>query len=86
MTRGILSVRDGRASRPAITSLLSKKRTAALLRRICRGYWDRQARRAIAVMLYALDDRMLADIGINRDAIEPMVGWSPLGWFTANPQ
>jgi uncharacterized protein YjiS (DUF1127 family) len=49
-----------------------------------RGYWDRQARCAIAVMLHAFDDRTLADLGINRDALEPLVSrpWR----FTASPQ
>jgi uncharacterized protein YjiS (DUF1127 family) len=72
MTNDVLSVRDVRAFRPAITPLFSKKRAAARLRRLWRGYWDRQARRAIAVMLHALDDRTLADLGINRDAIVPL--------------
>ena len=88
MTCDILSVRDARTSRPAITPLFSMKRAAARLRRVWRGYWDRQARRAIAVMLHALDDRTLADLGTNRDAVEPLAG-RPLslpGPFTASPQ
>ena len=69
---------------PAITPLFSKKRATARLRRLWRGYWDRQARRAIAVMLHALDDRTLADLGINRDEVEPLV--SRPRRFTASPQ
>jgi uncharacterized protein YjiS (DUF1127 family) len=77
MTYGILSVRDVRAAVPAITPPFSKKRAAARLRRLWRGYWDRQTRRAMAVMLHALDDRALADLGIDRDAVEVSAGPVP---------
>jgi uncharacterized protein YjiS (DUF1127 family) len=84
MSNDVLSARDVRAFLPAITPSFSTKRAAVRLRRLWRGYRDYQARRAIAVMLYALDDRTLADLGINRDGLEPLV--SRRGRFTANPQ
>jgi hypothetical protein len=74
MSYGIFSARDVRAALPAITSPFSKKRVVARLRRLWRGYWDRQVRRAIVVMLYALDDRTIADISIDRNAVEPLAG------------
>jgi uncharacterized protein YjiS (DUF1127 family) len=43
-------------------------RAAASLCRLLRAYWDHQVRRA-AVILDALDDRTLADIGIHRTEI-----------------
>jgi uncharacterized protein YjiS (DUF1127 family) len=84
MTNDVLSVRDVRARMPAITPPFSTRRAAAGLRRLWRGYWDRQARRAIAVMLHALDDRTLADLGVNRDEVEPLV--SRRERFMASPQ
>ena len=60
MTSDILQERDVRALLPAVTRPFLTKRATARLRRLWRGYWDRQARRATAVMLYALDDRTLA--------------------------
>jgi uncharacterized protein YjiS (DUF1127 family) len=89
MTNGILPVRDVRALLPAITPPFSTKRAAARLRRLWRGYRDRQVRRAVAVMLHALDDRTLADLGINRDEVEALVRrpeLSPPRRFTASPQ
>jgi uncharacterized protein YjiS (DUF1127 family) len=73
MTNAVLSARDVRALLPAITTPAARKRAAVVLRRVWRTYWDRQTRRATAVMLYALSDRTLADIGIDRSEIESLV-------------
>ena len=89
MTNDVLPARDVRAFLPAITPTFSKKRAAACIRRLWRGYCDRQARRAIAVLLHALDDRTLADLGINRDEVAPLArrpGRAPPPCFTASPQ
>jgi uncharacterized protein YjiS (DUF1127 family) len=46
---------------------------AARARSLWAGYWDYQARRATALMLEDLDDRMLKDIGLRRSEIWPFV-------------
>jgi len=51
-----------------------QRRVKQWLLRLWSAYWDRQARRATAVMLHVLSDRTLADIGACRDAIESPVG------------
>jgi uncharacterized protein YjiS (DUF1127 family) len=65
---------------------------AARMRRLWEAYWDRQARRATALMLEALDDRTLKDIGLSRDDIRPTVfgeradrvlSYDPLWWRRA---
>jgi uncharacterized protein YjiS (DUF1127 family) len=48
-----------------------------VLRRLWRGYWDYQARRATAMLLHMLDERALADIGFKRSEIESAVFGSP---------
>jgi uncharacterized protein YjiS (DUF1127 family) len=48
-------------------------RVGSTARRLWHTYWDHQARRATAMILQALDDRALADIGFQRSEIEPMV-------------
>ena len=53
---GALSFRPGDLDPP--------RRAKQLLLRLWNAYWDHQARRATAVMLYALSDRTLADIGV----------------------
>ena len=42
-------------------------------RRLWDAYWDNQARRATALMLEALDDRTLKDIGLSRHEIRQAV-------------
>jgi uncharacterized protein YjiS (DUF1127 family) len=61
---GALSFRPGDLDPP--------RRAKQLLLRLWNAYWDRQARRATAVMLYALSDRTLADIGVDRSEIESL--------------
>lgn len=65
--------RDVRIFMPGVAPKFSGRRAAAAIRRLWRAYWDYQARRAMAVMLYALNDRTLADIGVCRDQIESLV-------------
>ncbi len=48
-------------------------RVSSTARRLWHAYWDHQARRATAMILQALDDRALADIGFQRSEIESMV-------------
>lgn len=49
------------------------QRAAQALQRLWRAYWQYQTRRAAVVMLQALDDRTLADIGLSRSEIVPAV-------------
>ena len=46
---------------------------AGAARQLWCAYWDHQARRATIMLLYALDDRALADIGFKRSEIESVV-------------
>lgn len=46
---------------------------AARIRGLWQAYWDYQARRATVLMLAALDDRVLKDIGMARSEIWPAV-------------
>ena len=48
-------------------------RIARIVRQLWRAYWDYQARRATIMLLHALDDRALADIGFNRGEIDSVV-------------
>jgi uncharacterized protein YjiS (DUF1127 family) len=50
---------------------------AAHARGLWATYWDYQARRATVLMLEALDDRMLRDIGLRRSEILPYVHGTP---------
>jgi uncharacterized protein YjiS (DUF1127 family) len=43
------------------------------LQRLWRTYWQHRTHRAAILMLQALDDRTLADIGLNRSQIVPAV-------------
>ena len=45
--------------------------------RLWHAYWDRKGRRATVMMLRALDDRALHDIGIDRSEIESVVYGNP---------
>ena len=45
----------------------------ALLKGWWDAYWARKAKRATVLMLHALDDRALADIGLHRSEIESIV-------------
>lgn len=49
------------------------KRLAARAQRLWAAYWDRQARRATALTLEALDDRTLKELGLRRSEIRPAV-------------
>jgi uncharacterized protein YjiS (DUF1127 family) len=73
MTNDALSARDARVLSPAVTPIPSTKRPSVRLRRAWRGYLERQAQRAVAVMLYAMDDRTLADLGVDRDGLAVLV-------------
>jgi uncharacterized protein YjiS (DUF1127 family) len=46
---------------------------AARAQGLWQAYWDYQARRATVLMLEALDDRVLKDIGLGRSEIWPTV-------------
>lgn len=48
-------------------------RIGGIVRRAWRAYWDYQARRATMMLLQALDDRELADIGFRRNEIESVM-------------
>jgi uncharacterized protein YjiS (DUF1127 family) len=50
---------------------------AVRARSVWSSYWDYQARRATALMLEALDDRMLKDIGLRRSEIWSFVLETP---------
>ncbi len=69
MTEAVPFTRDVRIFVPGVAPNFRWKRAAAAVRRLWRAYWDRQGRRATAVILYALNDRTLADIGVCRDEL-----------------
>jgi uncharacterized protein YjiS (DUF1127 family) len=46
-------------------------------RRLWRAFWDHQARQATAMILHALDDRTLADMGLQRGEIVSAVFGAP---------
>ena len=48
-----------------------------IVRRLWHAYWSHQAKRATALMLQALDDRALADIGFRRNEIDSVVFGQP---------
>ena len=48
-------------------------RARQLIRRRWRAYWDRRARKATVLLLQALDERTLRDIGIGPGEIESLV-------------
>jgi len=48
-----------------------QQRVKQQLLRLWNAYWDRQARRATAVMLHVLSDRTLEDIGVDPSAVIP---------------
>jgi uncharacterized protein YjiS (DUF1127 family) len=73
MIDSALSARDARVLSPTVTLIPSTKRAAVRLRRAWRGYLDSQAQRAVAVMLYAMDDRTLADLGVDRDGLAVLI-------------
>ena len=52
-------------------------RIGSLARRHWQAYWHYQARRATTVLLDALDDRTLAEIGLRRSEIESAVAGRP---------
>lgn len=57
-------------------SLTHRMKNAA--RRAWIAYWNRRAERAAVLILHALDDHALKDMGINRSEIESVV-YSPPG-------
>jgi uncharacterized protein YjiS (DUF1127 family) len=73
MTDTVLTSRDARLFVPGLTPRFTRKRAVAAIRRMWRAYCDRQARRATAVIMHALDDRTLADIGLRRTEIESLL-------------
>ena len=56
-----------------LSDLDPQQRVKKWVLRLWNAYWDRQARRATAVMLHVLSDRTLADIGVSRSEIESLV-------------
>jgi uncharacterized protein YjiS (DUF1127 family) len=49
------------------------RRTAGLVRKAWRAYWDRRARKVTVLLLSSLDRRTLHDIGVNPSEIESLV-------------
>ena len=49
------------------------RKVADMTRHAWTRYWTRRAERAAIAMLYALDDRALKDIGLNRSEIKSVV-------------
>ena len=71
MTDTVLHRRNAAPRR--VTPKISWRRSAVRLRRLGRSYWDYRLRRATIVVLQKLDDRTLADLGIDRHEIESAV-------------
>lgn len=57
-----------RAQSHAVSARISR-----IVRQLWRAYWDYQARRATIMLLHALDERALADIGFKRSEIDSAV-------------
>ena len=72
-----LAARETGASRARIHLQAAGVRAAQTSRRLWRAFWDYQARRATAMILHALDERALADIGLQRSEILSAVFGSP---------
>ena len=51
----------------------AEERPIGLLRSWWNAYWEHRSKRAAVVMLNALDDRNLRDIGLSRSEIESVV-------------
>jgi uncharacterized protein YjiS (DUF1127 family) len=49
------------------------RRISASVKSAWRDYWTRKTRRATVLILHALDDRTLKDIGMHRSEIESIV-------------
>jgi uncharacterized protein YjiS (DUF1127 family) len=78
MTDSVLTARDAPTRitpkvTPKVAPKVSWRRAAVVLRRLYRAYWDYRLRRATIVVLQKLDDRTLADLGIDRHEIESAV-------------
>jgi uncharacterized protein YjiS (DUF1127 family) len=73
MTDTVLNGRDASSLPRRITPKVSRRRVSVVLRGLARAYWDYRLRRATIVVLQKLDDRTLADIGIDRHEIESAV-------------
>jgi uncharacterized protein YjiS (DUF1127 family) len=58
---------------PSSALLLPARGPLAHARRLWAAYWDNQRRRATVLMLQALDDRILKDIGLTRSEIRSAV-------------
>jgi uncharacterized protein YjiS (DUF1127 family) len=52
-------------------------RIISIVQQLWRAYWNDQAQRATIMLLHALDDRALADIGLQRGEIASVVLASP---------
>lgn len=65
------------------TPAFARRRTLVRLRRLRRAYWDYQIRRATNAALRKLDDRTLADIGIDRGEVEAFVGGGGKGGLSS---
>jgi uncharacterized protein YjiS (DUF1127 family) len=66
---------NAHATPAAADSLLQK--AAGFLKRGWDAYWTRRAKRATVLMLGALDDRSLHDIGLDRSEIQSVVYGAP---------
>jgi uncharacterized protein YjiS (DUF1127 family) len=60
------------AGRPAGRSSVGRK-VADMTRHAWMRYWTRRAERSAIAVMYALDDRALKDIGLDRSEIESVV-------------
>lgn len=62
----------------ADNTLSLAERLAIAVRRLWNGYWSDRLARAAVLMLHALDDRQLEDIGVARGEIETLVYGGPM--------
>jgi uncharacterized protein YjiS (DUF1127 family) len=82
LTRGDVEAAAARAAlEPQPCGMSGSFGPADLLRRIAERIGESFRRRAAAAELMALDDRLLADIGLSRSDIPAAVGTARLGWL-----
>jgi uncharacterized protein YjiS (DUF1127 family) len=73
MTDTVLNGRDASSLPRHITPKATRRRVSVVLCGLARAYWDYRLRCATIVALQKLDDRTLADLGIDRHEIESVV-------------
>jgi uncharacterized protein YjiS (DUF1127 family) len=82
LTRGdVEAVAARAAAEPQPCGIAAPSRLATFVGAVLRGIGEAFRRRAAAAELMALDDRLLADVGLTRGDIPAAVGVARVGWL-----